>query len=390
MKPLLSKLFCLVKVFPLNKLVDDSITSKTVSNKEPILLIFPLSDICMNEIIQVYTINKSQQSKELINNSSSNNKKNINFIYNLPDHARYRCFDPINNYMSFSNFEKEKQENSFIFRNKYILFEDSYDDSITYPTMSSNCLYFVQIKEYLDDNNNNKFDENKYDNQTIENKLQSDDNLLHKLLCISSNLSSDINRTDIKDDIDDNETDDTDNIQVKKKEQSSKRKWDANVLSSLCRWRSCLCESTTDSSTKFLCLYHLELKYYIDGYNNQSEKRQITNESLKFLPKKSPDVSLVTNKMKKDLVVIRAASTLLQEIWDGKLRTTVKSFIKKTVKEMKCRIRLENCLNLFFKDQNNSNFYNIISQSNTMLIPPKWAIWKDSNEINRYFNIFFY
>ena len=52
---------------------------------------------------------------------------------------------------------------------------------------------------------------------------------------------------------------------------------------------------------------------------------------------------------------------------------------------MKCRIRLENCLNLFFKYQNNSNFHNIISESNTMLIPPKWVIWKDSNEVNRYF-----
>jgi hypothetical protein len=385
LKASLSKLFCLVKIFPINKVVDNSITRNNGSNKtpeEPIFLTIPLSDICMNEIVQVYTINKSQQSKELIDNSRN---KNVNFVYNLPDHARYRCCnDSLNNYMSFSNFEEDKQENSKEFTNKYILFEDNYDDSKAYPRMSSNCLYFVQIKEILKENNN-KINGNVYDNQSIENKLQSDDDLLHKLLSNPSNSISDINRTEIKD----NDIDDNDNNQIKKEEQVSKRKWDASILSSLCRWRSCLCESTTDSPTKNLCLYHLELKYYIDGYYNQSEKRHITNESLKFLPKKSPNVSAVANKMKKDLVVIRAASTLLQEIWDGKLRTTVKSFIKKTVNEMKFRVRLENCLNIFFKTQNNSKFYNLISQSNNMLIPPKWTIWKDSNELNRYFTLIF-
>ena len=33
---------------------------------------------------------------------------------------------------------------------------------------------------------------------------------------------------------------------------------------------------------------------------------------------------------KRDLTMIRAASTLLQELWDGKLKATLRSFVKKT------------------------------------------------------------
>jgi hypothetical protein len=41
------------------------------------------------------------------------------------------------------------------------------------------------------------------------------------------------------------------------------------------------------------------------------------------------------------MMTIRAASTLLQELWDGKLRATVRSFAKKVVRDMGLRSFLE-------------------------------------------------
>lgn len=127
--------------------------------------------------------------------------------------------------------------------------------------------------------------------------------------------------------------------------QASKRRWDPSILSTVCRWRSCLCDSALlrvgKSNTfkqKQLCSYHLELKEYLDSRGG----KQGATESAKYLPRKAPNfnASALAEK-KRDMMTIRAASTLLQELWDGKLRATVRSFTKKVVRDMGLRVFLE-------------------------------------------------
>jgi hypothetical protein len=127
--------------------------------------------------------------------------------------------------------------------------------------------------------------------------------------------------------------------------QTGKRRWDPNVLSTVCRWRSCLCDSALlrvgKSSTfkqKQLCSYHLEMKAFLDARGS----KQGVLESSKYLPRKAPNFSSAAMMEKKrDMMTIRAASTLLQELWDGKLRATVRSFAKKVVRDMGLRSFLE-------------------------------------------------
>jgi hypothetical protein len=121
---------------------------------------------------------------------------------------------------------------------------------------------------------------------------------------------------------------------------------------------------------------------------------------------------------KKDLLMIRAASTLLQELWDGKLRATVRSFTKKVSHDMGLRRRLEASLNLtsafwdpFFKDakegkdskKNNTAIVDRyrktvtvtnqgnqatmssadIEQTLSVPLPPSWTRWKDEDVLSR-------
>jgi hypothetical protein len=126
----------------------------------------------------------------------------------------------------------------------------------------------------------------------------------------------------------------------------SKRRWDPNILSTVCRWRSCLCSSALvrvgKSSTfkqKQLCSYHLEMKEFLDG---KGGTKQGVLESSKYLPRKAPNFNAAAIvEKKRDMMTIRAASTLLQELWDGKLRATVRSFTKKVVRDMTLRNFLE-------------------------------------------------
>lgn len=126
---------------------------------------------------------------------------------------------------------------------------------------------------------------------------------------------------------------------------AAKRRWDPNVLSNVCRWRSCMCDSvvlrvgkTGSFKQKQLCSYHLDMKEYLDSRGG----KQSTLESSKYLPRKAPNFNTsAMQEKKRDMMTIRAASTLLQELWDGKLRATVRSFAKKVVRDMTPRVFLD-------------------------------------------------
>jgi hypothetical protein len=70
-----------------------------------------------------------------------------------------------------------------------------------------------------------------------------------------------------------------------------------------------------------------------------------------------------------DLSMIRSASLLLQELWDGKLKITLKSFEKKIIYDMKLKKRIE-LAGIYVKqnknilDYNSCNYNNIIDKKN--------------------------
>lgn len=198
---------------------------------------------------------------------------------------------------------------------------------------------------------------------------------------------------------------------------TTKRRWDPNVLSTVCRWRSCMCESallrvgkTSNYKQKQLCSYHLEMKNFLDSRGG----KQSSLESSKYLPRKAPNFSAAAMQEKKrDMMTIRAASTLLQELWDGKLRATVRSFTKKVVRDMAPRVFLEASNTTFLiahphymlylvgsvensgGSRNTTNPFSIrsylasrpasIENAANSVVPaqPTWAIWKNRAYLDR-------
>jgi len=203
---------------------------------------------------------------------------------------------------------------------------------------------------------------------------------------------------------------------------ASKRRWDPNVLSNVCRWRSCMCDSnvlrvgkTNSYKQKQLCSYHLEMKDYLDNRGG----RQSTLESSKYLPRKAPNFNAsALQEKKRDMMTIRAASTLLQELWDGKLRATVRSFAKKVVRDMAPRVFLEASNTTFLiahphymlylsgSTENSGGSRNVVNPFSirsylasrpavenvaNSVVPaqPTWAIWKNKPYLERYVEVAF-
>ncbi len=134
--------------------------------------------------------------------------------------------------------------------------------------------------------------------------------------------------------------------------------WDPAILSALCRWRSCLCESYRARSDKagdsILCTYHNDLRVFLDRKPTKQSGAGSGSESAKYLPRKSPNVQLLGDgecspmaSSKRDALVIRAASSLLQELWDGKLGQTTSSFARKMLHNMGVRVFLASSIRLF-------------------------------------------
>ena len=142
-----------------------------------------------------------------------------------------------------------------------------------------------------------------------------------------------------------------------------------------------MCESSP-SIPKYLCAYHTELFAFLENGGKPvngtggkdggpSVSAAASGEAAKYLPKKAPLLPTTSplSDPKRDLMMIRAASTLLQELWDGKLRATVKSFTKKVAGDMSLRRRLETTANA--------------TQTGLVVPPtPSWAVWRDEKVLS--------
>ena len=159
----------------------------------------------------------------------------------------------------------------------------------------------------------------------------------------------------------------------------------SNQLYRRCDWRSCLScvvnsssssVPSSSSSSIALCQYHSQLKEFIDvtmvsssttttgSSTSRIEKSAPLKNSAKFLPKQSqpnsnesaqqqaqqgqqlPPMSSastsVVSQTKRDLKMLRSSSVLLQEIWDGRLKTTIQTFVQKTIQELNYKQFLDN------------------------------------------------
>ena len=119
---------------------------------------------------------------------------------------------------------------------------------------------------------------------------------------------------------------------------SSKAKWDPTILWSLCRWRSCLSHSTNSPAPKYLCSHHTNLKALLDNRIGKAS----SSESSRFLPKKPPTITRsIHGSTNSDLEMIKAASSLLQELLNGKLASTIQSFCQRAARESSDRFWLK-------------------------------------------------
>jgi hypothetical protein len=132
-----------------------------------------------------------------------------------------------------------------------------------------------------------------------------------------------------------------------------KRKWDPQLLSSLCRWKACLCEASGGTESRHYCEYHAELKRFLDSCAANGADG-IVFDTSKYVPRKPPLIP--SNEADRDIRLIRWASHMLQEIHDGKLKASLQSFVKKVCNEMPLRVRLDACTNQYEMRLNNARF----------------------------------
>jgi len=134
-------------------------------------------------------------------------------------------------------------------------------------------------------------------------------------------------------------------------EELGRGKWDEAIMWGFCRWRSCLARATAHPSPRYLCAAHSHLKEWLDGRAGKA------SESSRFLPKRtagnaarSPEPTL-----EDDLLAIRSASSLLIELGNGKLASTIQSFCQRAAAESSDR--------------------HMLAQANREPPPPPWARW---------------
>ncbi len=401
----------------------------STSSVSSLLAMIPLVEECMQELTSdniLLTLN-DKNDEQILNNTpptssppSNNGYKSLSL---LPDHARNRL-----------------RLNTGSCSHKYALVDDivaftansTNGDQVSSSIKKKQYLYFIQYVDRGADNAvRNDTDDNKTVNSDdddaysadfcLEDELQPnidislharDDSLLKSILAARSShvpstpasrpaSGSSVTRGQIDSNADMGSNVDaiegTDALYDDDSTANSKRKWDPKVLSTICRWRSCICEADTNNrntsnSSKFLCPYHAELKSFLD--NLPATGKSGSNESAKYLPKRPPNVALIGSDEKKDLVIIRAASTLLQELWDGKLRATLKSFTKKTVQEMSLKRRMEVAINTQLaaisaeptisggngssKSPPKKPTSSINEDLQKALQPPSWAMWRNT------------
>ena len=126
-------------------------------------------------------------------------------------------------------------------------------------------------------------------------------------------------------------------------------KWDDRVLWHFCRWRSCLAPATAHFAPRHLCTAHSKLKEFLDSRPGKG------GESSRFLPKKPPQ------SIETDISMIKAASSLLTELKNGKLSSTIQSFCSRAAAESSDR----HC--------------QTITNGQSPPIRPPWARWSERN-----------
>jgi hypothetical protein len=140
-----------------------------------------------------------------------------------------------------------------------------------------------------------------------------------------------------------------------------------------------LCDSTPEPAPKYLCAYHTNMKIFLDAKGSK------LSDSSKYLPRKNPPLISATEQ-DRDLKMVRAASTLLQELWDGKLKGTLKSFSSKVCEEMGFRKRLSSIVaREKEREKAQSKHRSAITYGSFSpprfvkldLVSPPWARWKD-------------
>ena len=150
-----------------------------------------------------------------------------------------------------------------------------------------------------------------------------------------------------------------------------------SILSTVCRWRSCLAESCKESGSKYLCRHHFNVKHFLDHASKTKDKGG-PKESAKFLPKKATTVATTNDDGDRDLHVIRGASTLIQELWDGKLKATVSSFTQKTCVDIEVRKRLEMAVKYLSRHMSAGSGGKV-----HVRVRPQWSRWRAAGEIER-------
>ena len=367
----LERLFCLVLVTPVPNMGSLASNTGTVRRRDPYQIMMPLSDPCMRELLT--------NSLPSMERSCGHRQYIEDMLQILPDHAGYRhsehhCELPTHNLRS----DEDEANQVTSLNHKYFLLPGAelVDNDASSLIVGNNSYYLVQLDDdsigiSVDDDEKqpDQFDAIQQEDKILSRvlaKLAGGDTLesscppkLHRGLSNNSLLEIQMKRTL-------NERQETQvttpfasgpNLRSVSEDGGTQiglnapKKWDITVLSSLCRWRSCLCEGSRTSP--FLCTYHSELKSFLDirSFSNTQ------SDAAKFLPRRNPPSSSTTapssstpnlsaaasnlSLCRRDLTSIRAASTLLQELWDGKLKSTIKTFLKKTTHDMRFKIRLQ-------------------------------------------------
>eukprot|EP01039_Chlorochromonas_danica_P003333 gene3333-3656_t len=159
--------------------------------------------------------------------------------------------------------------------------------------------------------------------------------------------------------------------------------WDSTVLSNLCLWRSCCASATLSSganaSDSSLCSYHRQLKSFLD-FRLQPRGTKTNSESSKYLPRAGAlqrASELPSNK--RDLFSIRAASTLMQELWDGRLQQTLSLFRGKVAQEIRLRGQLQSRLSNKQTALWVEGLLRLrgLQDSHALFQPATWSIWRN-------------
>lgn len=169
--------------------------------------------------------------------------------------------------------------------------------------------------------------------------------------------------------------------------------WDSTVLSNLCLWRSCCASATlssgTNASDSSLCSYHKQLKSFLD-FRLQPRGTKANSESSKYLPRTGAlqrASELPSNK--RDLFSIRAASTLMQELWDGRLQQTLSLFRGKVAQEIRLRGQLQSRLSNKQTALWVEGLLRLrgLQDSHALFQPATWSIWRNEELFARYIDL---